>query len=468
VNESNIKTCFLSLLIIISFSGSVFVKAQDQKKYSSSILPSGSEEAVPFGAYYTKLTYTPDWDKLWPAGDNADVVIRFDNKEPRFVFWRGTSYIPCWASYNGAWFTNEFFERGGGPKSGTTSMVEPMSDKQCRYSNVRIIENTEARVVIHWRYAPVDLEYTQAFKDGETNWGDWADEIYILYPDAVGIRKATIHTSALSEWIEYQESIVVNQPGTFPENSLYFDAVTLFNLKGESKTYTWMEDGGPGLKNPPEQVCIQKINLKSEYKPFTVVNPENVTVQSYRGHAPGSHFNFWNHWPVSQTKSDTRAATSSEKPSHSSLSQIKWDPFGEDATSRTWIMMLGMTNGNDKQLVSLANSWINPPKLKMLTKSFVNKGYDKSQRAYTISSLEISKSPQLKFEIKASELSPVENPAFIIKNWKNKNVSLSINGKKINRGEKFRYGFVNRTDGTDLIIWIKYNAQEKITFSISS
>ena len=127
-----------------------------------------------------------------------------------------------------------------------------------------------------------------------------------------------------------------------------------------------------------------------------------------------------------------------------------------------------MTNDDDKQLVSLAKSWINPPKLKMLTKSFVNKGYDKSQRAYEISSSEISKTPLLKFEILANELSPMENSAFIIKNWRNKNVSLSINGQTVNRGDKFRYGFVNRIDGNDLIIWIKYSTKNKITFSISS
>lgn len=34
---------------------------------------------------------------------------------------------------------------------------EHIQDRHCRFSHVRIIENKEARVVIHWRYAPVSV-----------------------------------------------------------------------------------------------------------------------------------------------------------------------------------------------------------------------------------------------------------------------------------------------------------------------
>lgn len=424
-------------------------------------LPSGTKDKAQFGAYYIKLVYTPEWDEKWPVSDVTDVVVRFDTQEPRFVFWRGTSYIPCWATYNGAWFTNEFFERRGGAVSGTTSMVEPMSDKQCRYSNVRIIENTDARVVIHWRYAPVDLDYTQAFVDPESHWGDWADEYYYIYPDAVGVRKATLHTSALNEWIECQESIVINQPGTIPEDNLNLDAISLYNLKGEKKIYTWTEKGSPGLVNPPEKVCIQKINFKSEFKPFTVVQPENVTIQSYGGSTPGSHFNFFDHWPVSQTKSDTRAARSSEKPSHTSLSQIKWPAFIEDKGSRTWIMLNGMINADDNKLVSLAKSWINPAGLKILSKNYIFNGYDPSQRAYLLSFTGSDNEP-LEIELSAGEESPVVNPAFVIKNWGNYSAGLKINGTEIEHSENFRTGKKTTLEGTYLIVWIRAESTSPI------
>lgn len=464
--QKNLISVFIRsaiLMLILNFSFSIPVNAQDQQNKRLTVLPSGPDEPVPFGAYNTKLLYTTEWDKLWPVSDVADVVVRFDNKEPRFVFWRGTSYIPCWATFRGAWFTNEFFERGGGAKSGTISMVEPMSDKQCRYSNVRIIENSEARVVIHWRYAPTDLDYNMAFPDKITNWGDWADEIYVIYPDAVAIRKATLHTSALNEWIECQESIVVNQPGTYPEDNINFDAVTLLNLKGESKTYTWTAVGGPGLKNPPEEFCIQKINLKSEYKPFTIVYPGEVTVDSYGGHASGSYFNFWNHWPVSLTKSDTKAAESAIRPSHSSLSHLKWKAYEEDKDSRTWIMMNGMTNSEDEQLVSLAESWIHPPQLKINHGNFIIEGYDPSQRAYIISTTDMSEKSSLTFELLSDEESPVVNPAFLVKNWNKKEISLKIDGKPVARGKDFRCSQISTVTGVDQIIWLKLKSLKNVT-----
>lgn len=451
----NLRIFVLSFFIEMLGYLSAFAYAGDDPKQPMPKLPSGPEGKVPFGAYYTKLAFTPEWDSLWPVSYISDVVVRFDDREPRFVFWRGTSYIPCWAAYTGAWFTNEFFERSGGAVSGTTSMVEPMSDKQCRYSNIRIIENHDARVVIHWRYAPVDLDYQQAFIDPETHWGDWADEYYIIYPDAVGVRKATLHTSALNEWIEYQESIVINQPGTIPEDNLALDAVTLYNIKGERKTYTWTEKGGPGFQNPPDQACIQKINFTTEYKPFTIVNPVDVSMQSYGGHAPGSCFNRWDHWPVSQAKSDTRVATSGMRPSHTSLSQIKWKPSGEDKNSRTWIMLHGMSNTDDSHLISLAKSWIHPARMLLFTRDFDNEGYDASQRAYVITSHPGANQSTLELELQASEETPVVNPAFLIKNWGDVNARLTINGSNIEKGEAFRTGQISTLDGADLVVWIK-------------
>ena len=458
-NKKHIFKVILGFVLITVFMYSQ-INAQENGKKEVELFPSGPMESVPFGAYSTRLTYTPEWDGPWPVSEVADVVVRFDNEEPRFVFWRGTSYIPCWATYDGAWFTNEFFERRGGPVSGTVSMVEPMSDKQTRYSNVRIIENNDARVIVHWRYAPTDLEYSMAFPDEETNWGDWADEYYILYPDAVGIRKATLFTSALDEWIEYQESIVINQPGTFPDDNIHDGAVILLNLEGDAKTYLWTEKGAPRFEDVPEKFRIQKINLKSDYKPFTVINQENAVVGPYVGHAPGSRFNFWDHWPVSHTKSDTRVAESAERPSHTSLTHIKWNPSSETDKSRTWIMMHGMSNSDDDDLVQLAASWIHPAELRLFAGNFKVEGYDKSQRAYVLTAL--NGAGTLSFKLLAERESPVANPAFLIKDWGNSPVKLKLNEQFIERGEQFRSGYISNVNGTDLIVWLKLKSDEPV------
>ncbi|MCK4560396.1 MAG: hypothetical protein KAV45_11490 [Calditrichia bacterium] len=124
------------------------------------LLPTGPQIQDDFGAYYTKLKYYPEWDKDWRVGPYADVVVRFDIAPFQFIFWRGTNYIPHWVTENNIWYNNEFTETWE-----TIGSSEPMSDKQCRYSHVRIIENNRARVVVHWRYALNDVNYWIAWLD---------------------------------------------------------------------------------------------------------------------------------------------------------------------------------------------------------------------------------------------------------------------------------------------------------------
>jgi len=71
------------------------------------ILPAGPEGPSEFGADYTNLSYTSQWDRLWRVGDYPDVLVRFADNNCRLVFWRGTSFVPCWVTENGIWYTNE-------------------------------------------------------------------------------------------------------------------------------------------------------------------------------------------------------------------------------------------------------------------------------------------------------------------------------------------------------------------------
>ena len=65
----------------------------------------------------------------------------------RFVFWRGSSYLPYFEAKGGKWFVPELTERqGDGPRE--------RPDNVNTYSVARIIESSPARVVIHWRYLP--------------------------------------------------------------------------------------------------------------------------------------------------------------------------------------------------------------------------------------------------------------------------------------------------------------------------
>lgn len=440
-------------------------------------LPSGPEGPGQFGAYYTKLKYNARWDEPWRVGDHADVVVKFDDGGHKFVFWRGTSYIPCWVTDTGIWYTNEFVERRGHHSPNTEGCVEPMSDKQCRFSHVRIIENTDARVVVHWRYAPVDVRYEHPFIDPLTGWSDWVDEYYTIYPDAVGVRKITVHTTRPDLWTEFQEAIVVNQPGTLPDDNIDYGAVSLANMKGESKTYYWTERGGPEFDAGPKLANIFRINLKGALKPFALVTPpdKGVLITPYKGHGRNSHFNWWDHWPVSQVASDGRRATSADKPSHSSLCHIglpgtataEWKDYSKGEKWRTKIMLHGMTNRPVAELVPLANSWLHAPKLNLSGKAYSSEGYDPTQLAYVLVSKNPGKGSEVTFELAASKESPVINPALVIKGWGESNAELKLNGRKIKRGKDFRLGHRNTVEGSDLIVWIKTESTKPIKVALS-
>ncbi|MHC4418680.1 MAG: hypothetical protein ACYSU6_08865 [Planctomycetota bacterium] len=441
-------------------------------------LPSGPAGPGRFGAYYTKLKYSPAWDKPWRVGNHTDVVVQFDDGGHKFVFWRGTSYIPCWVTDTGVWYTNEFVERRGHHSPNTEGCVEPMSDKQCRFSHVRIIESSDARVVVHWRYAPVDVRYNHPFIDPLTGWGDWVDEYYTIYPDAVGVRKIAVHSTRPDLWTEFQESIVVNQPGTTPDENIELGAVSLANMKGESKTYYWTRDGGPEFDAGPARANILRINLKGSLKPFALVAPpeeDGILITSYEGHGRGSHFNFWDHWPVSQVASDGRMAKSAANPSHSSLchiglpgnATIEWKPYSKGEEWQTKIMLHGMTDKAVAKLVPLAKSWLQPAELKLTGSGYNSEGYDPTQLAYVLVCKNPGKRPELQFELAASEESPVTHPAFVIKSWGDAGASLEINGRRAACGKDFRIGQRKTADGTDLIVWIRVESTKPITVGLS-
>ena len=154
-------------------------------------LPTGPVGSGSFGAFYTKLDYYKEWDDLWRVSDIPDVFVRFDESPVQLVFWRGASFVPCWVNENGTWYTNEWLETWG---SDVVSCAEPIMDRHCRYSHVRLIENTEARAVIHWRYALSDAFYDFAAVSDDGR-GEWCDEFHIIYPDQVGVRKMELHYS---------------------------------------------------------------------------------------------------------------------------------------------------------------------------------------------------------------------------------------------------------------------------------
>jgi hypothetical protein len=431
-------------------------------------LPSGPDNLEgKFNAIYTRLNFTEEWENSWRVGDTPDILITFDNLPVRFLFWRGTGYGGAWITENGIWMGDQSLERAGKGKS-PLGCSEHMSDKQARYSQVRIIKRNDARIVVHWRYAVSDIFYNIFGASKTTDWGEWAEEYYYIYPDGVSTRHQMLWTNNLSH--EWQETIVINQAGTFPEDNIETKAITLGNMDGEFVTYSW-ENGAPAKFETPENIMIQKVNLKSKYKPFIIFEP-GANVKPFKGaiRKEYSKFPWWNHWPVAQLPNDGRKAFGPDRPSHSSLAQaIEGSKVIHSNNNGTYsvVTLTGLTDKPNDYLADLANSWNKPARFEMETQDFKFVKYSKFQKSYILERISGS-AKNLTFSVIPSNTSPVLNPCFVIENWGTSDPVLSVNKKQMTQGNDFRIGFEETLEGTNLIIWLSFKSKEITQINIEA
>ena len=110
---------------------------------------------------------------------------------------------------------------------------------------------------------------------------------------------------------------------------------------------------------------------------------------------------------------------------------------------------------------TLARFWNSPPNLTELSgaKQFV---FDKCQKAYILD----ASGGRISAIIQADQNSPLYNPCFVIKNWGRKDIRLTLNDRDLDPEADFRYGFIPRSEGYDLIIWIPIQIEQEEKISI--
>ncbi len=417
-------------------------------------MPSGPTGPGRFGAYYTKLNYYDEWDALWRSGPFSDVVVQFDGSPIRVVFWRGTRYSPVWVMENGLWMADQSAE-GFNNQEGC---FEHMLDSKCLYSHVRIIENTPARVVVHWRYIPVSVYQHFSQPDEITGWPDAIDEYYTFYPDMLGVRKVVMWTSGKP--LGPQEAIVLCHPGQKPEDVVNLDALTLINSKGEAKTHSWAEKL-PDLQSGPADAVIQVINLKSEWKPFEIYEPGcKITVFGIELRQGISRFPWWNHWPVAQIPSDGRYAQAADKASHFSLSWAR-PPIHKGPGLIYWANWLyGAGKKTPAELAQLARSWISPPAIMVKGDGVSGGDYDRGQRAYELTFAQEGISQPVSIEVNARPESPAVNLCLVLKNIGEQEFAVLLDGQKLQRGKDYSTGVIRTLEGVNMVLWV-YKTSEK-------
>jgi hypothetical protein len=404
-------------------------------------LPTIAKNPGRFGAFYTKLKYYPQWDNLWPVDKDPDIVVCFDNNPSKLIFWRGARYGPAWVSENENWMADQSLETWGNGATDIEGCFEHMQDRHCRFSHVRIIENNEARAVVHWRYALVSSHDNTWMPDPKTGWECWVDEYYSIYPDGSSIRKVSWNKGTTGESIQYQESLPFTQPGQRSEDLLDNNYVSVADYNYHTTAVT---------VDPPKQPAgwtgkytIQQFNFKSQNKPYICFEPGNEMWVRWIGGG-------YNHFPVNQARSDGRWAKTTDRPTHFMSSPCSDPIIHEDGNRLYWLGLYGMNGMSMNELVSFGRSWAFAPELSFSGNGYVSKGYDNTQRCYHLENMN-QKAEKVEFTLKGSKDSPVINPAFFVKNWNSNGAKILVNGKEfVNR----KVGVNHKLDGDDLVIYI--------------
>ncbi len=170
---------------------------------------------------FSSLPYESGWDLSL-----QDIVVSLPNGG-RFVFWRGSSYIPFWAGQRNTGFCYEWAEIISQP-SGAVDCVEPLMDKELRYSRAEIVESTASRVHVRWTYQSTDFHYKV--------WGDEAVEDYYFYPDGYGTRVVNLKADPKNDY-ELSEFIMITPQGAYPFEVLPDDPVDALYLDGRAEHF---------------------------------------------------------------------------------------------------------------------------------------------------------------------------------------------------------------------------------------
>ncbi|MEM1189354.1 MAG: LamG domain-containing protein [Pseudomonadota bacterium] len=425
------------------------------------VMPSGPPGPGRFGAYQTTLKYHPEWDALSRVGDHADVIVRFDSSSARVVFWRGTQYSPAWVTGNGLWMADQSVE---GYDDDYT--WEHMNDKHNRYSQVRVIENHDARVVVHWRYAPVDVHDRRMNVDERSEMGAWVDEYYSFYPDAMGVRRVSWTTDTLGEPVQFQESIPLLHPGQVQGDLIEPVYATVGNLEGETGALAYTADASRTRTDFPENLVIQMHHFRSEQKPFIVFEPGNRMTYLWdldeRSLArPGSS----SHWPVGKLWSDGRTAQAPDRATSFLGFPISEPPITTRAGRSEIRSLYGMTDRSFEDLVTVARAWSQAPSASVMGDAFESLGFDRAERVFRFARR--GDGYELNIRIDASDASPLHGVPILIENWGDTTVTAEIDGAPVQPGERLRVGHVHALEGTHLVVWLGYEATSPIRIRLS-
>jgi hypothetical protein len=323
---------------------------------------------------FSSLNYADAWDpKL------QDVVVVLPNGS-RFVFWRGSSYIPFWAGQYNTGFCYEWAECE--PPADGCDAVEPLMDKELRYGRVQVIESTPARVHVRWNYQSCDFNYKV--------WGDSVVEDFYFYPDGFGTRVLTLQCDPKANY-ELNELILLTSQSTYPLSVLPPNLMDILFVDGETRelTFPFHASDQAAKMTSRDMPAVYRVRLHRD-EPMSAIyfNPleKNLPPHVY-GHFvdQGQVVTpvYWgSHWPLARGNTTGGAINDRVRftPAHNSI--MTWGYFSrptplhsatvETADSlgqfksmlvQTWAWLIAMSSDDNATLLQWAASYSNPPSI---------------------------------------------------------------------------------------------------------
>lgn len=415
-------------------------------------LPASKKRHNAFGAYYTKLDYYPAWDGLWRVGEYADIEVEFQDEPWRFVFWRGTRYLPSLVTdygYSGIWSNDQ------GPEVFPGLCYEHMSDMLCRFSNVRLIASSPARVVVHWRNASVNIAYQWPTYD-DLGRGIWTDEYWTIYPDGTSVRHQQMYNPRQARVIEMNQNEILLHPGQTPENVVLDNAVATGDINGNIEYHSRLHASVAKEKEPAKK-NMQYINLNSSTKQFQIgeIGTRIATHLSL-----DVFWNGWDHYPCQLIPSDGTAAVEHDRASSSCVATFREYRRNISPGVTEAMQIYGLTRKSPEQLTTLNRAWNFAPNGKP-KKGCRDITFVKSEKAYYIT----AHASDIQFDIEASKEAPMENVALVIQNFDGRieDVCVSIDNNQISCAKGIEFDTKGRPQ---LVLWIEKSAIKPVSLGI--
>jgi hypothetical protein len=129
--------------------------------------------------------------------------------------------------------------------------------------------------------------------------------------------------------------------------------------------------------------------------------------------------------------------------------------------------MYGVSTQSSDELAVLAKSWLQPSTLKILKGDFVSHGYDFTQRAYILDCNNPA-AGHVELELLASSDSPLVNISMVINGWEKDDLTLQLNGRKLEKNIDYSIGKRRGIEKEDVIIWIKNNSDKPVKIEIKN